>query len=96
MFIAYVAINFISTYFYETTLTMSQITIDNRPYDLDTLSDDAKAQLQSLQFVDAELARLQAQAAVLQTARMAYSKALQAALPSVLEQAQASETMKFN
>ena len=96
MFIAYVAINFISTYFYGTTLTMSQITIDNRPYDLDTLSDDAKAQLQSLQFVDAELARLQAQAAVLQTARMAYSKALQAALPSVLEQAQASETMKFN
>jgi len=33
---------------------------------------------------------------VLQTARAAYSKALQAALPSVLEQAQASETMKFN
>jgi hypothetical protein len=75
---------------------MSQITIDNRDYDLDTLSDDAKAQLQSLQFVDAELARLQAQAAVLQTARMAYVKALQAALPSMLEQAQASETMKFN
>jgi hypothetical protein len=75
---------------------MSQITIDNRDYDLDDLSDDAKAQLQSLQFVDSELARLQAQAAVLQTARVAYSKALQAALPSVLEQAQASETMKFN
>jgi hypothetical protein len=33
---------------------------------------------------------------VLQTARMAYSKALQAALPSVLEQAQASDTLKFN
>ena len=75
---------------------MSTITIDNHAYDLDTLSDEAKAQLQSLQFVDAELARLQAQAAVLQTARIAYSKALQAALPSVLEQAQASDTMKFN
>ena len=75
---------------------MPTITIDNRDYDLDTLSDEAKAQLQSLQFVDSELARLQAQAAVLQTARMAYSKALQAALPSVLEQAQASETLKFN
>lgn len=75
---------------------MSTITIDNHAYDLDTLSDEAKAQLQSLQFVDAELARLQAQAAVLQTARVAYSKALQAALPSVLEQAQASDTMKFN
>ena len=46
--------------------------------------------------MDSELARLQAQAAVLQTARIAYAKALQAALPSVLEQAQASETLKFN
>ena len=75
---------------------MTTIKIDNRNYDLDTLSDEAKAQLQNLQFVDSELARLQAQAAVLQTARMAYSKALQAALPLVLEQAQASETLKFN
>jgi hypothetical protein len=75
---------------------MPSITIDNQTYDLDTLSDEARAQLQSLQFVDSELARLQAQAAVLQTARIAYSKALQAALPLVLEQAQASETMKFN
>ena len=75
---------------------MPQITIDNHPYDLDTLSAEAKAQLQSLQFVDAELARLQAQTAVLQTARMAYSKALQAALPSVLELTQSNDTMKFN
>jgi hypothetical protein len=60
---------------------MSTIKIDNRDYDTDTLSTEAKAQLQSLQFCDAELARLQAQAAVLQTARMAYSKVLKAALP---------------
>ena len=58
----------------------------------DTLSDDAKAQLQSLQFVDPELARLQAQTAVLQTARMAYAKALNEALPGL----PASDTMKFN
>jgi hypothetical protein len=75
---------------------MPTITIDNHPYDLDTLSAEAKAQLQSLQFCDSELARLQAETAVLQTARMAYSKALQAALPPVLEQAQASETLRFN
>lgn len=75
---------------------MPTITIDNHAYDLDTLSPEARAQLTSLQFVDSELARLQAQAAVLQTARVAYSKALQAALPSILKQAQASETMKFN
>ena len=71
---------------------MPQITIDNHPYDLDTLSPEARAQLASLQFVDAELARLQAQAAVLQTARMAYSKALQAALPVL----PVGDTMKFN
>ena len=61
---------------------MTQITIDNKQYDLDNLSDDAKAQLASIQFVDSELARLQAKAAALQTARLAYSKALQAALPA--------------
>ena len=54
---------------------MPTIKIDNQDYDLDTLSIEARAQLTSLQFVDAELARLQAQAAVLQTARMAYWKA---------------------
>ena len=49
---------------------MPTIIIDNKSYDLDSLSNDAKAQLASVQFVDQELARLQAQAAALQTARM--------------------------
>lgn len=71
---------------------MPTITIDNKSYDLDALSADARAQLTSLQFVDAELNRLQAQAAVLQTARLAYAKALQAALPVLPE----GDTMKFN
>ena len=39
-------------------------------------------QLASLQFVDNELARLQAQLAAMQTARMAYANALKASLPS--------------
>ena len=56
---------------------MTTITIDNKEYEYETLSDKAKAQLSSMQFVDSELARLQAQASVLQTARMAYSTALQ-------------------
>jgi hypothetical protein len=56
---------------------MTTITIDNKEYEFESLSDKAKAQLTSLQFVDGELARLQAKASVLQTARMAYSKALQ-------------------
>ncbi len=60
---------------------MTTINIDNIAYDLETLSADAKAQLMSIQFVDQELARLQALAAALQTARIAYSKALGEALP---------------
>ncbi len=74
---------------------MPTIKIDNVDYDTDTLSDEAKAQLISMQFCDQELARLQAQAAAYQTARRAYSKALQAELPSPLEQAQMSETLQF-
>jgi hypothetical protein len=62
---------------------MPTIKIDDKEYDVATLSDEAKNQLTSIQFVDSELARLQAKAAALQTARMAYSKALQAALPAI-------------
>ena len=60
---------------------MPTVKIDNKEYDFDSLPQAAKEQLQSLQFCDAELARLQAHTAVLQTARAAYAKALQAALP---------------
>ena len=59
---------------------MPIVKIDNQNYDFDALSGEAKAQLTMLQFVDAELQRLNAQIAVLQTARMAYSKALNEAL----------------
>ena len=71
---------------------MTQITIDNKKYELESLSDDAKAQLASIQFVDSELVRLQAQAAAYQTARMAYAIALQAALPT----ATTDDTIKLN
>ena len=59
---------------------MPIIKIDDKDYELDNLSEDAKAQLVMLQFVDAELQRVNAQAAVLQTARVAYAKALNEAL----------------
>ena len=71
---------------------MTQITIDNKQYELESLSDDAKAQLISMQFCDQELQRLQAQAAAYQTARQAYAKALQAALPT----APVGDTLKFS
>ncbi len=71
---------------------MPTIKIDNVDYDSDKLSDKAKAQLVSLQFCDQELARLQAQSAAYQTARMAYVKVLQAALQT----APVGDTLKFN
>ncbi len=61
---------------------MAKITINNVDYDTDKLSDNAKAQLVNIQYVDQELARLQAQTAALQTARMAYANALIEALPA--------------
>jgi hypothetical protein len=67
-------------FFYE-RIKMPTIKIDNKEYDLDTLSDECKAQLASIQFVEQELARLQAQAAVLQTAKAAYLQGLKSSLP---------------
>jgi cell division protein ZapA (FtsZ GTPase activity inhibitor) len=66
---------------------MATITIDGKEYDVETLSEETKAQLGSLQYVDSELARLQAQAAALQTARMAYGRALK----QILEEGEAPE-----
>jgi hypothetical protein len=60
--------------------TMNKVTIDEIDYDLDKLSSEAKNQLVSLQFVDQELQKLNAQAAVLQTARVAYINALKECL----------------
>ena len=59
---------------------MAKITIDEKEYETDDMSDEAKAQLQSLQFVDNEIVREQMKAAALQTARNAYAQALQEAL----------------
>lgn len=60
---------------------MAKIKIDNVEYDSEKLSAEAKSQLVSIQYVDQELARLQAQAAALQTARISYANALKEALP---------------
>jgi len=58
------------------------ITIDGKQYDENMLSDEAKAQIISLQFVDSKIRDLQAQLAVYQTARQAYAESLKALLPS--------------
>ena len=74
---------------------MTQITIDDKSYDLDSLSNEAKAQLGSLRFVDSEIARLQAQLAVMQTARVGYANALKAELAKTDVLSLSGDTIKF-
>ena len=57
------------------------ITIDDKEYVLDDLSEAARAQLVSLQVTDQEIIRLQQQQKIAQTARNAYAQALSAELP---------------
>jgi hypothetical protein len=76
---------------------MSTIKIDNIDYDLDTLSQEAKSNLQMVQVVEQEIQRLQMQLAITQTARNAYGQALKASLPTPLEQVMAQgEILKFS
>jgi hypothetical protein len=68
------------------------ITIHNKQYKLESLFKNTKGKLALIQFVDSELARLQAQAAPYKIARLTYAKALQAAIPT----ATTGDTIKFN
>jgi len=60
---------------------MPTISIDNKDYETDDLSEEARNQLGSLQAADAEIARLNVLLAIAQTARNAYAKALTDVLP---------------
>lgn len=55
---------------------MATLTINDKSYDIDKLPPEARAQMLSIQFVDAEIARMNASIAVMQTARIAYMNAL--------------------
>lgn len=55
---------------------MASVTIDGKEYDIEDLSDSAKGQLASLQFVQAENRRLESQIAVNKTAASLYTNAL--------------------
>ena len=60
-----------------------KITIDGVEYNLDDLSDNAKAQLANIQFVDAQLQQLNNELAVSDTARIGYTNALNAELSKI-------------
>jgi Family of unknown function (DUF6447) len=61
---------------------MNTLTLDGREFEIEKLPAPATEQLASLQFVDAEIARLKSLLAVAQTARHAYVEALRVALPA--------------
>lgn len=62
-----------------------EVTVNGRSYRVVDLSAEAQAQVASLQFVEAEIAKLHAQLAVYTTAKMAYENALREVLPRSLQ-----------
>lgn len=64
---------------------MSKIKIDDVEYETDEMSDEAKAQIASLQFNEAHMLRLRNELAIADTARIAYANALKKELEKKLE-----------
>ena len=55
---------------------MATVTIDNKEYNLDDLSDESKRLVSSIQFAQSEIQRLQGQIAIMKTAASTYSSQL--------------------
>jgi hypothetical protein len=73
---------------------MSTITIDDIAYAEADLSNEAKAELGSMQACDQKIAALQSDLAIAQTARNAYANALKNLLPKAAPQAKAKAKAK--
>ncbi|AFU44365.1 hypothetical protein C380_03200 [Acidovorax sp. KKS102] len=58
------------------------LTFNGNEYSVAALSEAARVQITNIQAVDAEIARLQLQLGIAQTARSAYVGALSAAMPA--------------
>ena len=61
---------------------MPKITVDGIEYNTEDLTENGKAQLASLQFLEAQMNKLKSEIAVYQTARNSYVTALKAELES--------------
>lgn len=59
---------------------MPKITVDGIEYNTEDLTDNGKAQLASLQFLEVQMNKLKNEIAVFQTAKQAYINALKAEL----------------
>lgn len=60
-----------------------KINIDGKEYSLSELSDNARAQIANLQFVDAQIQQLNNEWAVSDTARIGYTNALKSELEKI-------------
>ena len=59
---------------------MPKMTVDGIEYNTEDISENGKAQLISLQFLEAQMAKIKSEIAVYQTARTTYIAALKAEL----------------
>lgn len=59
---------------------MPKLLIDDIEYNSEDLSDNGKAQLASLQFLEIQMTKLQSEIAVYETARISYMAALKSEL----------------
>ena len=75
---------------------MAKIKIDDIEYDTDDMSDNAKAQVASLQFNEAHMNRLRNELAIADTAKIAYVNALKKELENTenTEKTKSSKTSK--
>ena len=76
---------------------MTTITIDKKDYELESLSDETRANITSMQYCDGEIQRLQMQLALVQTARMAYARVVTEGLGGDTVTSEfASDSIKYN
>ena len=73
---------------------MAKIKLDDVEYDTEDMSDNAKAQLASLQFNEAHINRLKNELAIADTAKIAYVNALKRELESAENTKPASSKSK--
>ena len=64
---------------------MPKITVAGIDYNTEDLTENGKAQLASLQFLEQQMAKLKSEIAVYQTARNAYAQALKSELDKAAE-----------
>jgi len=75
---------------------MAKVTIDGVDYDTDTMSQESRQQLEMLVMTEQKIRQMQAEVAMLQTARQAYAAALKASLVApATPEAGLGETFKF-